>query len=125
MKKQFVGLHLDFIGFSASLLCAIHCAALPFLLTLSSLAGLQFLENEWVEYSIILLSLLIASRSLIHGYRKHHKKHIALLIAVGGFAMIFTAQVLDSEWVEVVLMSLGGISIAVAHMVNWKYITQS
>ena len=71
MKNQFVGLHPDFMGFSASLLCAVHCAALPFLLTLAPLAGLQFLRNPWVEYALILISFGIACYALIPGYRRH------------------------------------------------------
>ncbi|MEO1254294.1 MAG: MerC domain-containing protein [Bacteroidota bacterium] len=125
MKNHFVGLHLDFIGFSASLLCAIHCAALPFLLTLAPLAGLQFLDNHWIEYAIIFISFFIASSSLIHGYRKHHKKKVSLIIATIGFVLILIGQIAGSEWMEAFLTSCGGITIAIAHLINWKYVTQS
>jgi len=125
MKNRFVGFHLDFIGFSASLLCAIHCAALPFLLTMAPLAGLQFLENPWIEYSIILLSFLIASNALVHGYRKHHKKPLALIMAVAGFVLIGIGQFIHAEWQEVVFMATGGTVIAIAHLVNWKHIRKS
>ena len=125
MKNQFVGLHLDFIGFSASLLCALHCAALPFLLSLAPLAGLQFLDNPWIEYVIILLSLFIASSALIHGYRRHHHDLLALTIAVIGFILIGAGQLLEPEWKEVLLTSTGGTMIAIAHLINWKHIKQS
>ncbi|MEM9328704.1 MAG: MerC domain-containing protein [Bacteroidota bacterium] len=125
MKNQFVGWHLDFVGFSASLLCALHCAALPFLLTLAPLAGLQFLDNHWVEISLILLSFFIASNALMHGYRRHHHRWLPLVIAVFGFVLIGIAQALESEFTELVLMPLGGITIAIAHLINWKFINQS
>ena len=125
MKNQFIGLHLDFIGFSASLLCAIHCAALPFLLSMAPLAGLQFLDNHWIEYIIILLSFFIASSALIHGYRRHHHKLLALTVAVIGFVLIGAGQLLDPEWKEVLLTSSGGATIAIAHLINWKFIRQS
>lgn len=124
MKNQFVGVHLDFVGFSASLLCAIHCAALPFLLSLAPLTGLQFLDNHWIEYAIIALSFIIATTSLLHGYRKHHNKRVTLVIALIGFALIGTGQVMESEWLEALFTSVGGITIAVAHLINWKYVTQ-
>ena len=125
MKNTFVGLHLDFLGFSASMLCAIHCAALPFLLSMAPLAGLQFLDNHWIEYSIILLSLFIASNSLIGSYRKHHQKFLALIIALIGFSLVGLGQVLEAEWKEVLFTSTGGAIIAIAHLVNWKLIKQS
>jgi len=125
MKKQFVSFNLDFFGFSASMLCAIHCAALPFLLTMAPLAGLQFLDNHWIEYAIILLSLVIATNSLVGSYRKHHKSFLALGIAIFGFALIGAGQVLEPEWREVVLTASGGAIVAIAHIVNWRLIKQS
>ena len=125
MKNKFVGLHLDFIGFSASMLCAIHCAALPFLLTMAPLAGLQFLDNPWIEYTIILLSFFIASNALTHGYRRHHKKLLALIIAIAGFILIGVGQLLQIEWQEILLTSIGGMTIAMAHLINWRYIKKS
>jgi len=125
MKNQFIGINLDFIGFSTSLLCAIHCAALPFLLTMAPLAGLQFLDNPWIEYSIILLSFFIASSAIIHSYLRHHHRPLALTIALTGFVLIGFGQVLESEWKEVLFTSIGGIAIAIAHLINWKLINQS
>jgi hypothetical protein len=122
MKIQFVGPHLDFVGFSTSMLCAIHCAILPFLLTLTPLAGLQFLENHWIEYAIIFLSFVIASLALIHGYRKHHRKPMALIIVSIGFMLIGAGQWSHSESTEAILTTFGGLTIAIAHVVNWKSI---
>ena len=122
MKNQFVGLHMDFLGFSASLLCAIHCAALPLLLSMAPLAGLQFLDNHWVEYGLILFSFLIASNALVHGYRKLHKRPSPLIVATAGFVAIGVAQAMETEWTEMILMPVAGVTIAVAHIVNWKFI---
>lgn len=124
MKNRFAGLHIDFIGFVASLLCAVHCAALPFLLALSPLAGLQFLDNHWIEYAIILFSFVIASRALLQGYR-YHKKLIPLILTVTGFAFIGLGQVIELEWMEALFMSIGGVTIATAHLINWKLLKRS
>ncbi len=118
-------MHLDFIGFSASVLCALHCAALPFLLTLAPLAGLRFLDNPWLEYAIILLSFFIAANALTHGYRRHHKKLNALVVAIVGFVFIAIGQLSTLAWTELFFTSSGGIIIAVAHLINWKYIRRS
>ncbi|MEO0330658.1 MAG: MerC domain-containing protein [Bacteroidota bacterium] len=122
MKNQFVGLHPDFMGFSASLLCALHCAALPFLLTLAPLAGLQFLRNPWVEYVLILISFGIACYALIPGYRRYHRKPLALILVLLGFLLIGAARFLEPESV---LTSSGAVLIAVAHLINWKQVKQA
>jgi len=125
MNNQFVGLHPDFMGFSASLLCALHCAALPFLLTLAPLAGLQFLGNSWVEYSLILLSFGIACYALIPGYRRYHRKPLALILVIIGFLLIGVAHSLAPEAYEVVLTSSGAGLVAIAHLINWKQVRQA
>jgi len=125
MKSHFVSLNVDFIGFSASLLCAVHCAALPFLLTLAPLAGLQLLDSPWVEYAFIVLSICIATGALVQGYRKHHHKFLPLIIAVAGFVLIGLGQFLELSWAEALLTATGGATIAIAHLMNWKHIVQS
>ncbi|UXX78809.1 MerC domain-containing protein [Reichenbachiella carrageenanivorans] len=125
MKNQFIGLHLDFVGFSASLLCSLHCATLPSLLSLTSLASLQFLNTFWIEYSIILVSFSIASYALVHGYRKHHQKPTALVIVLSGFILIISGHLFQAEWHETVLTPCGAAVVAIAHFVNWIQIKQS
>ncbi len=125
MKNQFLGFHLDFIGFGMSLLCAVHCATLPFLLSLAPLAGLQFLENPWIEYTIILLSFFIASAALVHGYRKHHQRPLALITVFFGFLLIGSGQVAPFEALEILLTTSGATTVAAAHWINWIHIRQS
>jgi len=124
MKKQFVSIHLDFIGFVASILCAIHCAALPFLLSFIPLVGLEYLDNPYVEYTMIIISFLIASLALIRSYNRHHGKFLALHIVITGFILIVVSRFSYASWQEVLLTSLGGVVIAIAHFVNWKLINQ-
>ncbi|MEM9674330.1 MAG: MerC domain-containing protein [Cyclobacteriaceae bacterium] len=123
MKNKFVGLHSDFMGFSASLLCAIHCAALPFLLTLAPLAGLQFLGNPWVEYTFILLSFGIACYALIPGYRRH-RQPLALILVLVGFILIGAAHSVVPEAYEAVFTPVGATIIAIAHLINWRQLKQ-
>lgn len=121
MKNRFIGMHSDFVGFSASLLCALHCAALPFLLTLAPLAGLQFLANPWVEYAFILLSAGIACYALIPGYWQH-RKPLALVLVVIGFLFIGFAHSLAPEDYEAIFTPVGATIIALAHLINWKQV---
>ncbi|MEM8969580.1 MAG: MerC domain-containing protein, partial [Bacteroidota bacterium] len=99
-----------------------HCAALPFLLTLAPLAGLQFLRNPWVEYALILISFGIACYALIPGYRRHHRKPLALILVLFGFLLIGAARFLEPE---AVLTSSGAVLVAIAHLINWKQVGQA
>lgn len=122
MKERFVGGHVDFIGFVASLLCAVHCAGLPLILSFAPLMGLGFLSNPWVEYSMIFMSLLIASYALIVSYRQCHHKPLALIIVCTGFVLISLGHVFSIEWAEIVLTSCGATAVASAHFINWKHV---
>lgn len=119
-KNQLFKVSLDHIGFSVSLLCAIHCGILPFLLALAPLANLEFLQDPWLENSIIAISLLIATLSLIHGYLRHHRKFSPFWIVLSGFAFIFLGHTFPNAWAEILFTALGATTVALAHLVNWK-----
>ncbi|NJL77157.1 MAG: MerC domain-containing protein [Saprospiraceae bacterium] len=119
MRSRFLSLHLDFLGFSASMLCALHCLSLPFLLSISTMGSLQWLDNFGVELVFISVSFVIASWSLGQSYFMQHKKLDALLVVIIGFVLILISRfVVDSA--EVIFTTLGGLLVAVAHFVNWK-----
>lgn len=110
---------LDQLGITASLACALHCAALPFLMTSLPLLGLGFLANRWVEISMIFISVFLGFYSLLTSYPAH-KRITPLFVLIFGFASIGTGHYL-MESLEGLLIPLGGLSIAGAHFLNWKY----
>lgn len=122
MKGRFIGLHADFAGFLVSILCAIHCAGLPFLLSILPLAGLSFLENIWVEYGFIFLSFLIAAYALIRCYFMHHRQPLALVVVMFGFLFIGFGHTSQLEPIEMVLTSVGAVTIAIGHVINWRHV---
>jgi len=119
MKRLIRTAKLDQLGMTASIACAIHCAALPFLITTLPLMGLSFLAESWVELTMICLSLIIGIWSLSTSYPKH-KRFLPIGILIAGFACIATGHYLIHE-LEAILIPLGGFTIAGAHFVNWKY----
>jgi hypothetical protein len=124
MINRFAAIPWDAIGFSASTLCAIHCAATPLLLTALPLVGLKFLAHPAIEAAMIVLSLMIGATSLLHGYRQHHRQFTALLILITGFAMISVGHfVLPASYGELVIPSGAG-TVAIAHLVNWRLCQQ-
>ncbi|WP_443944177.1 MerC domain-containing protein [Pedobacter sp. AW1-32] len=120
MKLAMRKINLDRIGITASTLCAIHCAALPFVLTMLPLWGLEFLANEAVEIGMIVLSLLLGIWSLGRAYRKDHQKILPVFLLVIGFSFIGFGHFLGIDSLEPILIPLGGVIIAAAHFVNLK-----
>lgn len=119
MKLSPKSARLDQLGITASVACAIHCAALPLIITALPLVGLEFLANIWVELSMICLSVFIGVYSLSRSYPKH-KRTLPVLILVSGFACIGLGH-LAFEQIEFLLVPAGGFIIAAAHLLNWKY----
>ncbi len=125
MNNTFAGAHLDFIGFSTSIACAIHCALLPFLISTLPFLGLGFLDNPWIEYSIILFSFFLALFALVHGYLRHHKKTLPINIVSVGFLLIAIGQIWAPHELEFIITPLGAILVGLAHYANWRLIKKS
>ncbi len=119
MKSFIKSARLDQLGMTASVACAIHCAALPFLMSTLPLWGLNFLAHSLVETSMICLSLFIGIWSLSTSYPKH-RKVAPILVLITGFGLIASGHYLV-ESLEAVLIPLGGFTIAGAHLINWKF----
>ena len=119
MENKFFGFNWDFFGFVASLACALHCATVPLILTIGALGGLAWLEHPLVEGSFILLSLVLASWSLLGSYIHQHRNLSALVTVLLGFVLIIASRFAAGS-AEVLLTVLGGLTIALAHYINWR-----
>lgn len=121
MKFSKVAPKLDNIGMTASTLCAIHCAVVPVLITTLPLVGLGFLANPWVEWGMIILALVIGISSLGLSYLNAHKRFLPLIMFAAGFAVIIAGHLLIAGWLEALIVPCGGLIIAAAHFVNYRY----
>ena len=119
MKPSIKSVSLDQLGITASIVCAVHCAALPFIITTLPLWGLEFLAHSWVELSMICLSLIIGICSLSTSFPKH-KKALPITVLVTGFSFIAIGHYAFHN-LEAFLIPLGGFTIAAAHYLNWRY----
>ncbi|WP_329743021.1 MerC domain-containing protein [Dyella sp. A6] len=112
----------DRLGAMASFLCAIHCAVLPFVLTLLPLLGLGFLAEHGFERGFVLFACLLALTSLLGGFRRHRRR-LPLSLAVPGLALLglgVTLAVDISIVLHSVMVTCGGLLVASAHFVNLK-----
>ncbi|QAU23446.1 MerC domain-containing protein [Dyella sp. M7H15-1] len=112
----------DRLGATASFLCAIHCAALPFVLAILPLLGLSFLADHAFERGFVLFASALAMFALVSGYRRHHRL-LPLRLALTGLALLVVG-VTFAENVSIVLHSVfvtcGGMLVASAHFVNLR-----
>jgi hypothetical protein len=110
----------DRVGATASFLCAIHCALLPFVLTLLPLVGLGFLASHGFERGFVAFAVMLAMVALVIGYRRH-RRALPLLLAVPGLALLLAGiAVVDSHTplLHSVLVTCGGLLVASAHFSN-------
>src|SRR5690606_34285743 len=119
MESETLTNKLDKIGITASTICAIHCAVVPFIVSLLPLWSPGFLAEEWMEISMIVLSLVLGSWSLGVSWTKHRRTK-AWRIFICGFVFIAAGHWFGHGSTEHLLLPAGGLTIALAHYTNWK-----
>ncbi|MCP1375726.1 MerC domain-containing protein [Dyella lutea] len=112
----------DRIGATASFLCAIHCAALPFLLAILPLVGLEFLASHAFERGFVMFASALALFSLGRGYRRHRVPQ-PLTFALPGLTLLLLGVTLAEGYsivVHSVLVTIGGLLLAFSHFLNLR-----
>ena len=114
---------LDRFGAAGSLLCAIHCALLPALLALAPSLGLSFWLSDGLEQTVVVFVTFLGLFSLLWGYRRHRAVH-ALALLVPGLALLWAGllheELHHSQLPHAVVMTLGGVLVGLAHVVNLR-----
>jgi hypothetical protein len=124
MKVNRQSARLDFFGFWASALCALHCALMPVVLGISALGGLAFLASPWAEGLMLGSSGLLAATSLLPSWRKH-RQWLPLALAAAGFAFLLGGHELGhhwigGRWIEAGASVVGGLLVASSHWQNQR-----
>lgn len=110
----------DVFGIGLSVLCAIHCLSVPFLMGVLPLVGLDFVadhEFEWVMMSFI---FIVAGWSYVNGYRRHGKVGIFVFLAIGVLIFAGIRPFLPEELHPVATIS-GGLVFVLGHWKNWHW----
>lgn len=76
----------DSIGIVASIGCAIHCAAMPFVIAYLPALGLSFLADEGFHKWMALICFLIAIMAFLPGLRMHRNW---IPVSIGGVGLTF------------------------------------
>lgn len=74
----------DWLGITASVGCAIHCAAMPFVIAWLPTLGLRFLADESFHQWMVLVCLALAAAAFVPGLRQHGNW---IPVSVGAFGL--------------------------------------
>ena len=118
-----VKVNWDGLGIFTSVACAIHCAILPLIATSLPLFGVNIIHNGYFEWTMIGIAFVIGSYSLFHGYVKHHRSLIPVLIFSTGFIFLVLKQFYQplEYWFLAIAVTL----IITAHLYNYRLCHQS
>lgn len=112
----------DRFGAMASFLCAIHCAALPFVLALLPVVGLEFLADARFERAFVVFACALALLTLVNGYRRH-RRPTPLMLAFPGLSLLLLGVTVAEQYppqLHSALVTCGGVLLASAHFVNLR-----
>lgn len=123
---------VDRAGATASFLCAIHCALMPFVVTLLPVFGLSFLSSEPIEWALLAASATLGTLSLCLGYREHRSRRVFAVLGIA-LALLLMGRLHGGEHshaanhadqaahlpsMNVIFMVLGGLAMMGAHLFN-------
>lgn len=86
----------DGLGVAASVLCAIHCAAMPFVIGFLPLFGLSFLADPAFHQWMVAICLGLALVAFIPGWRRH-RRWTPTIIGLAGLSLISFAAFAGPE----------------------------
>jgi hypothetical protein len=118
-----MGAWADSVGSAAAIVCAVHCALLPFVLAALPVLGMGFLAVQQWEMPYVAFASVLAMSSLWLGFRRH-RVYRALAFLVPGLVAVWAGLLVpalhDDVFRHAVTMTFGGTLIAVAHLVNLR-----
>ncbi len=117
--KLFNRFDSDAAGFITSMLCAIHCSAVPLFISMGLLSSKSWLHSHSFDWVVIALGIVIASYSLVGDYFRRHRNILPLLMAATGFVLLVIGMIEHHGWM-LVFSVMGGVLVAVAHVVNHR-----
>ncbi len=112
----------DRVGIAGSLLCAIHCALMPLVLSLLPALGVGLLGSVDLDQAFVVFATLLGIATLSTGFRRHRAHH-AWAILVPGLAMVWVGSFTsmhDHSIGHALMMTVGGLLIAAAHFTNLR-----
>ena len=105
------------LGLVLSIACAIHCMMMPVLIMAFPLLNESALHHPVVEWSILIVLILLGLLSLNHYRKVHHNKILPTWIFIGGVVLFTTSLLIDNAFHHALTIA-GSLVIALSHGVN-------
>lgn len=122
-RKQSLIKYGDFAGMAASVLCLLHCLAMPVVILAFPMLGLAHAHDHFHEGLIAAVTLPVML-ALVPGYLRHRDK-TTLLLGFGGLTCFLVAVLalgpLFGELAEAALAVVSGVMLLLAHLRNRRH----
>jgi hypothetical protein len=117
-----ISINLDKIGMTSSLTCAVHCIAMPLVVTFLPYIGLGFIATESFEWAMLLISSVLGIGSVCMGYKLHKNKKVSMLLSLGLALLLLGRFAHENDWgfKGIVILVMGGLTMAFSHWLNNK-----
>lgn len=110
---------------SASLLCLVHCLALPILLLLLPGTLGLFAQSEAFHYAALALVVPAALAAFWLGYQRHGTAGPAALGTAGVACLVGALLPSPFEDLETILTVTGSLLLIAGHTINWRLRTRA
>jgi hypothetical protein len=117
MQKHSTNNTASRLGMSLSLICAIHCLAMPFVISFLPYASTFIGHHEFAESSMLGMSLLLAGHIFRKDFKRIHRRYLPGIILTLGFAASFFGTFVHESHI---ITALAGIMIFSAYLINWR-----
>ncbi|OLY92317.1 MerC domain-containing protein [Cnuella takakiae] len=109
---------MDLVSMAISVICLVHCVALPLLMAILPVVGIASGEWPLLEWSTVLLTAGIGGYAIWKGYTQVHQQKSIVAAFVAGFFLVALANLLAIDAVEMVLKGVGAVLLIWAHLRN-------
>ena len=108
---------LDVVGATASVACALHCAAVALLLGL--MPAMAFLAAPWIEWVFLTVSVVFGVSALVPGYHRHRRR-TPLALFVAGITLLVALRLSPAHEAprELLVVATAAIALVTAHWQN-------
>lgn len=111
---------VDALGIFLSIACAIHCLALPVLMGVLPLIGMEFFMDHEFEHVMMAIIFLVAGFTLYRGFRVHKRLSVMVAFVVGMIAFLLVRPSLPEQLHSIATL-IGGMAFIAGHWMNWKF----
>ena len=112
----------DHLGFTASLLCAVHCALFPLALALLPSLGLQSIGWVDPDQAFVVFATVLGVTTLTLGWRRH-RAFRAWAVLLPGLLLVWLASFTglhQHTFGHALVMTIGGTLLATGHWLNLR-----